>query len=202
MKKIISIVSICLILTILQINLISYAEETQGNQETTGGSGTSDEYLDKEIEFTSYIEVEKGTTVKDFIEQEKARRKKDWYNNSDEYTFGDAEVYAFDGTTNRDYFNTRKKLKDDDVVRTNVTIEITTYHNNTAAGEGEDVAVVVKGDLSGSGEVDVTSLSLMQQEIVEETELKGAFKEAADMNNDKEIDVLDLSSIQDEIVNN
>ena len=42
----------------------------------------------------------------------------------------------------------------------------------------------------------------MQQEIVEETELKGAFKEAADMNNDKEIDVLDLSSIQDEIVNN
>ena len=146
MKKIISIVSICLILTILQINLISYAEETQGNQETTGGSGTSDEYLDKEIEFTSYIEVEKGTTVKDFIEQEKARRKKDWYNNSDEYTFGDAEVYAFDGTTNRDYFNTRKKLKDDDVVRTNVTIEITTYHNNTAAGEGEDVAVVVKVD--------------------------------------------------------
>ena len=202
MKKIISIVSICLILTILQINLISYAEETQGNQETTGGSGTSDEYLDKEIEFTSYIEVEKGTTVKDFIEQEKARRKKDWYNNSDEYTFGDAEVYAFDGTTNRDYFNTRKKLKDDDVVRTNVTIEITTYHNNTAAGEGEDVAVVVKGDLSGSGEVDVTSLSLMQQEIVEDTELIGAFKEAADMNNDKEIDVLDLSSIQDEIVNN
>lgn len=202
MKKIISVVSVCLIFMILQINIISYAEGTNGNQETSGNGGLSDEYLDKDIQFTSYIEVEKGTTVKDFIEQEKARRKKEWYKNNDEYTFGDATVYAFEGTTNREYFDTRKKLNDDDIVRTNVTIEITTYHNNTAAGEGEDVAVVVKGDLSGSGEVDVTSLSLMQQEIVEETELKGAFKEAADMNNDKEIDVLDLSSIQDEIVNN
>ncbi len=74
--------------------------------------------------------------------------------------------------------------------------------NGPTVGDVSVIGVVVKGDLTGKGNTDVTDLSLMQQQLVEATELKGTFKKAADMNSDESIDVIDLSQIQEYIVNN
>lgn len=202
MKKIISIIIICILL-ILQIDLISYAEEIiENNVVSIDGDGKeSEEDLNKEIEYNELVEMEKGSTVKDFIEKVKnlyiERAKKD---GKGELSFGNSIVYKINGTTNR-ALKLKTQLKETDIVSTNMEIEMgIIYSNGVEVGEINFVATVVKGDVTGTGEVDVTSLSLMQQEIVRETELKGPYKEAADMNNDEEIDVLDLSAIQEEII--
>lgn len=199
MKKIISIIIICILL-ILQIDLISYAEEIIENNVVSDGK-ESEEDLNKEIEYNELVEMEKGSTVKDFIEKVKnlyiERAKKD---GKGELSFGNSIVYKINGTTNR-ALKLKTQLKETDIVSTNMEIEMgIIYSNGVGVGEINFVATVVKGDVTGTGEVDVTSLSLMQQEIVRETELKGPYKEAADMNNDEEIDVLDLSAIQEEII--
>lgn len=196
MKKIISIIIICILL-ILQIDLISYAEDVSIDVD----GKESEEDLNKEIEYNELVEMEKGSTVKDFIEKVKnlyiERAKKD---GKGELSFGNSIVYKINGTTNR-ALKLKTQLKETDIVSTNMEIEMgIIYSNGVGVGEINFVATVVKGDVTGTGEVDVTSLSLMQQEIVRETELKGPYKEAADMNNDEEIDVLDLSAIQEEII--
>ena len=76
------------------------------------------------------------------------------------------------------------------------------YENGVNVGGDLFVATVVKGDITGTGEIDVTDISLMQEQLVETTELKCAYKEAADFNSDKSIDVVDLSEMQEYIVNN
>lgn len=202
MKKIISIIIICILL-ILQIDLISYAEEIIENNDVSidVDGKESEEDLNKEIEYNELVEMEKGSTVKDFIEKVKnlyiERAKKD---GKGELSFGNSIVYKINGTTNR-ALKLKTQLKETDIVSTNMEIEMgIIYSNGVEVGEINFVATVVKGDVTGTGEVDVTSLSLMQQEIVRETELKGPYKEAADMNNDEEIDVLDLSAIQEEII--
>lgn len=202
MKKIISIIIICILL-ILQIDLISYAEEIIENNDVSidVDGKESEEDLNKEIEYNELVEMEKGSTVKDFIEKVKnlyiERAKKD---GKGELSFGNSIVYKINGTTNR-ALKLKTQLKETDIVSTNMEIEMgIIYSNGVGVGEINFVATVVKGDVTGTGEVDVTSLSLMQQEIVRETELKGPYKEAADMNNDEEIDVLDLSAIQEEII--
>ena len=169
----------------------------------------SEEWLNKEFEFTTIIEVAQGTTVKEFIEQEKNRRLKEWYQDkiNEGYTveFGNAAVYAIPGATNKDFKN-KIKLSENDLVRTNLEIEIGVMFSKDGqgygAGEGSLVGVVVKGDLTGTGEIDVTDLSTMQEELVETTQLRGAYKNAADIDKNGEIDVIDLSKLQEYIVNN
>ena len=62
--------------------------------------------------------------------------------------------------------------------------------------------IVVKGDLTGTGEIDVTDLSAMQEDIVESTKLKGIYKNAADIDKSGKVDIVDLSKLQEYIVNN
>lgn len=170
----------------------------------------SEEWLNEEFEFTTIIEVAQGTTVKELIEQEKNRRLKEWYQDeiNDGYTveFGNAVVYSIPGATNRDLKN-KTTLSENDLVRTNLEIEIGVFISKedgrpVGVGEGSLVGVVVKGDLTGSGEIDVTDLSTMQEELVETTQLRGAYKNAADIDKNGEIDVIDLSELQEYIVNN
>ena len=151
-----------------------------------------------------------GTTIKELIEQEKSRRLKEYYQDEIKkgYTieFGNAVVYAIPGATNRDLMN-KKKISENDLVRTNLEIEIGVSISKegeppSVAGEGTLVGVVVKGDLTGTGEIDVTDLSTMQEELVETTQLRGTYKKAADIDNNGEIDVIDLSKLQECIVNN
>ena len=219
-KKIIILLLIIFILTIFG-NLVyainDYDDlETLNDGEVGSAENTidipspSEEYLNKEIEFTSIIEVKQGTTVKEFIQQEKERRLKEFYKEKiDEgykVEFGNALVYALNGTTNRDSLYNKIKLNDDDLIRTNVDVEIGVYLSKdgrvSGAGEGEHVGVVVLGDVTGTGEIDVTDLSTIQEELVESTHLKGTYRKAADMDKNEEIDVVDLSQLQQYIVNN
>lgn len=204
MNRLKIIISI-LIVILLNANLFVFAEDLELPE-------TDITDLNQEYKFDEYIEVKEGTSVKDFIEQEKERRLKEWYadkiKEGYKVKFFNAYAYAIEGTTLKDV-REKKRMSENDIVRTNMEIEIgvaiyTGSIEPTAptVGEGSTVGVFVRGDLIGSGEVDVTSLSLMQQELVEETQLKGAYEKAADMNDDNNVDVLDLSEIQEKIVNN
>lgn len=223
-KKIIILLVVLILIAITVFPKNTYAEnenlsaneemESVNDSENIEDNRTEEEKeaaLNKKIEYTEFVEIEKGTKVKDFIEFEKQRRLKEWYadeiNEGYEVKFYETTVYAINGTTYR-ALQTAQALSEDDIVRTNVAIEIGTsvYKGEPDAypmiGEGEFVATVVKGDLTGKGETDVTDLSLMQEQIVETTQLEGPYKQAADMNGDSSIDVVDLSEIQQEIVNN
>lgn len=187
------------------------ATTTTTTQGTTSSYVPSEEFLNKEIVFDEIVTVKQGTTVKEFIEQEKERRLKNWYSDkiSEGYTveFGNAVLYAIKGTTNRDELYNKNKLNDNELIRTNVEVEIATTVSKDGeiaptVGEGTAVGVVVTGDITGTGEIDVTDLSTIQEEIVETIELKGTYKKAADMDKNGEIDVVDLSQLQEYIVNN
>ena len=65
-----------------------------------------------------------------------------------------------------------------------------------------NVNLVVPGDITGTGEIDVTDVSTMQEELVESIELEGAYEQAADMDESGEVDIVDLSQLQEYIVNN
>ena len=57
------------------------------------------------------------------------------------------------------------------------------------------------GDITKTGEVDVTDLSTMQEYLVDNIELEKIQETAADMNDDNKVDTIDLSEIQEYIVN-
>ncbi len=77
------------------------------------------------------------------------------------------------------------------------------YNNyNQIGGFNEEIELVVPGDLTGKGEIDVTDVSTMQEELVESIELEGAYEQAADMDESGEVDIVDLSQLQEYIVNN
>lgn len=61
--------------------------------------------------------------------------------------------------------------------------------------------IVCTGDITQTGEIDVTDLSTMQEFIVDNIELEKIQQIAADMNDDNEVDVVDLSEMQEYIVN-
>jgi len=69
-------------------------------------------------------------------------------------------------------------------------------------GIGYGIKVACTGDITKTGEVDVTDLSTMQEYIVDNIELEEIQQVAADMNDDEDVDVVDLSEIQEYIVNN
>ena len=201
-KFVLVLIFVLLIISSICINVSATSSETLPS--------TGDVNLDSEIEFSDIIEVAQGTTIKELIEQEKSRRLKEYYQDEIKkgYTieFGNAVVYAIPGATNRDLMN-KKKISENDLVRTNLEIEIGVSISKegeppSVAGEGTLVGVVVKGDLTGTGEIDVTDLSTMQEELVETTQLRGTYKKAADIDNNGEIDVIDLSKLQECIVNN
>lgn len=203
------IVSVMLIFSLILV--CNYVLANNNAQGTTSSYTPSEEFLNKEIEFYEFVTVKQGTTVKEFVEQEKERRLKDWYSDeiSQGYTveFGNAVIRAIKGTTYRDLSYNSTKLNDNDLIRTNVEVEIATKvakegENAPTAGETALVGVVVTGDITGTGEIDVTDLSTIQEEIVETIELKGTYKKAADMDKNGEIDVVDLSQLQEYIVNN
>lgn len=203
--KIKFILVIMLVFLMISAYMVAFATSSPALSNTSDDEN-SEEWLNKEFEFTTIIEVAQGTTVKEFIEQEKNRNRKEL--EQEGYTnieFGDAIVFAIPGPTNRDLNNTIK-LSGNDLVRTNLQIEIDTSYVKDGqifgVGAGEFIAVVVKGDLTGTGEIDVTDLSTMQEELVETTQLRGAYKNAADLDRNGEIDVIDLSKLQEYIVNN
>lgn len=118
------------------------------------------------------------------------------------------------GTTNRDLARNITQLTDNDIIQTNVRISINiSYIDPETGGQpsgAQSIAwlyniatgIVVSGDTTGTGFIDVTDLSTVQEELVEKTELKGLYKEAADMDRSGEIDIVDLSQLQEYIVNN
>lgn len=166
------------------------------------------------LEIEEYVEVEQGTTVKEFLDLEKQRRIEKWYkdeypSNKYEFKFLESYVETYKGTTYKEMMESRKKLKETDLVATNMICDIgvNIYSKETGEfvfgmGEGTYIGTVVKGDLTGTGNIEVTDISIMQEQILETIELKGAFEKAADMNSDETIDVIDLSEIQEYIVNN
>ena len=214
-RAIIILVSITMILMCIYIlEPKSYAEDTTLT-ETDNGNGTeiSDE---DELTYDEYWEFEKGATVKDVIERQKEESTqwaKETYGEDTEIDFLGIDVYKLEGTQRKDLLQAKKEepLKESDIVSTNLVVESNEVYYKMVDGEkqeiagigqGHIVATVVKGDITGKGDVDVTDLSQLQEQLVESIELKGPYKEAADMNSDKEIDVLDLSEVQEYIVNN
>ena len=66
--------------------------------------------------------------------------------------------------------------------------------NKVLTEENEEIyTIVVKGDLSGDGEIDSLDLASMLNHVSEKRELKGVYKEASYMTEDDEIDSLDLA---------
>lgn len=216
MKK--TILGVLILLNIVFYSICVYANEIvdieneENSSESAIDNGTID--YDEVLEIEEYVEVEQGTTVKEFLELEKQRRKEKWYkdeypSNKYEIKFGESCVETYKGTTYKEMMESRKKLKETDLVGTNMVCDIGVdiYSKETGksvlnVGEGTYIGTVVKGDLTGTGNIEVTDISIMQEQILETIELKGAFEKAADMNSDETIDVIDLSEIQEYIVNN
>ena len=218
MKK--RIIIILAILTIILMSLYiltpnSYADDALLENNTTTGNGTeiSDE---DELTYDEYWEFEKGSTVKELIEKQKeesVKWTKETYGEDAEVEFLGIDVYKLEGTKRKDLDEATKNdpLEESDIISTNLVVESSERYYKMVDGErqeiagigqGHIVATVIKGDITGKGDVDVTDLSQLQEQLVETTELEGPYKEAADMNSDKEIDIIDLSQIQEYIVNN
>lgn len=171
---------------------------------------------EEEIVYNEYWEFEEGTSIKAVIEKEKQEAQKvakERYGENGGVDIPTVNVYKINGTKYKDIKEAYKKepMGEDELVSTNLIIEsarnfyiLEDGEKKPAPGVGEVtlVATVVKGDITGKGDVDVTDLSQMQEELIGTTNLKGPYREAADMNSDKEIDILDLSEIQEYIVNN
>lgn len=64
-----------------------------------------------------------------------------------------------------------------------------------------EAGAVIRGDITGTGEVDITDLSTLQEEMVENINLEDEAAKAADMNDDGEVDITDLSELSEYIVN-
>lgn len=193
---------ICLIIIIMLIAIVYLSNSTLSNS-ISNNSTSSGTIIDKadtdEISPDLYFEAKKDETIKEFIDRLGSSIKGEKEANVEYH------VYECKGSTYKDLKEAMKKeeLKETDKVKTNLVVEFKiSYENGVNVGGDLFVATVVKGDITGTGEIDVTDISLMQEQLVETTELKCAYKEAADFNSDKSIDVVDLSKMQEYIVNN
>lgn len=216
MKKRLIMLLASILVTIMCIYILvpaSNADELTLN--TTNPDGTTIN-PDDEIEYYSYWEFEEGATIQEVIDKQKeesTKWAKESFGEDVEVEFLYVNVYKLNGTKIRDLTEAQQgePLAENSLVSTNLVIESGEHYYKTVDGErqelpslgqGNIVATVIKGDITGKGDVDVTDLSQMQEQLVETTDLKGPYREAADMNSDQEIDVLDLSEIQEYIVNN
>ena len=85
------------------------------------------------------------------------------------------------------------------------------YHNQTFLKTGETISftnkygeykeykVIIKGDITGDGEIDSLDLASMMNHISEKKCLKGIYIDAAYLNNDEDIDSLDLAYLMNKI---
>ena len=87
-------------------------------------------------------------------------------------------------------------LKDNDLVGTNMTIKTTGF------GETFVLTAVVMGDLDGDGKVTPTDLSTLNQAVLKDIKLEGAFFKAADLDDNENLTPTDLSTINNTILKN
>ena len=85
------------------------------------------------------------------------------------------------------------------------------YHNQTFLKTGETISftdeyggykeykIIIKGDITGDGEIDSLDLASMMNHISEKKCLKGIYIDAAYLNNDEDIDSLDLAYLMNKI---
>ena len=127
-----SILIVILAITVMMFATYTYAETNQ----TTNP--------EEQIHIDEYIEVKQGTTIKEFIENEKQRRLKEWYKDEQDQgyivEFGNAVVYGVDGSTEADLQEAHKKapLQESDLVRTNMEVEIGVSFYKMVDGEKKE----------------------------------------------------------------
>lgn len=66
----------------------------------------------------------------------------------------------------------------------------------TNAGTTESFSLVIYGDATGDGLIDIRDLLVLQKDIVGASKLSGAYLKAANVNKDKELDIRDLLLVQ------
>lgn len=81
---------------------------------------------------------------------------------------------------------------DDSIVRTGAIIKVYDY----AGRKIGEITLVVRGDVSGDGEIDAMDYVKIRKYIMSQTELSGVYNKAADFNNDGEVDVMDYVKIR------
>lgn len=74
--------------------------------------------------------------------------------------------------------------------------EITIVNNN----DKKTLTVVIKGDPSGDGNIDISDLLKIQKYVLGYSDLAGSYLKAADTNNDGIVDIIDLLKIQKHIL--
>lgn len=123
-----------------------------------------------------------------------------------DYYFGESENQIEEGKTVADFKEefsgetvfikvkdfSGKKMSDEAIVGTGCTIETFEKHTYTA---------VVKGDLDGSGEIDVTDYLIIRSAFLGELTLNGAYFLAADFDKSEEIDATDYVCIKNFFLN-
>ena len=94
-------------------------------------------------------------------------------------------------------FNTKESIKavynSDYVITLDELPEDLYTSENGSSDPGKEY---ILGDVDGSGEVDMTDLSVLALHILKEIDLKGDALKAADVNGDGEVDITDLSRIK------
>ena len=134
------------------------------------GTNNTDEKLDEYVDGDLYLyRVSPNTTLADFIANCK--------------TNGKITIYKQDGT----------ELKDNELVGTGMTLK------DEKGTKFITISIAVTGDLDGNGEIDITDLVKVRQNIQQIKEITGVYLKAGDINEDESADITDLVKIRKHI---
>ena len=72
--------------------------------------------------------------------------------------------------------------------------------NITNGTDSKEYSVVIKGDATGDGKIDIKDLLRVQKKILGATEVSGPYFKASDINQDNQVTILDLLRVQKHIL--
>ena len=72
--------------------------------------------------------------------------------------------------------------------------------NITNGTDSKEITIVIKGDATGDGKIDIKDLLRVQKGILGKTDLTGPYLKASDVNQDNQITILDLLRVQKHIL--
>ena len=72
--------------------------------------------------------------------------------------------------------------------------------NITNGEDSKEITIVIKGDATGDGKIDIKDLLRVQKGILKMADLSGPYLKASDVNQDNQITILDLLRVQKHIL--
>lgn len=72
--------------------------------------------------------------------------------------------------------------------------------NITNGEDNKEITVIIKGDATGDGKIDIKDLLRVQKGILKMTDLSGPYLKASDVNQDNDLTILDLLRVQKHIL--